>query len=87
MDNFMEITEVSIVPIKNHKTSIAKCEITMNKSLILRGIIIRQGKNNLLVHFPSNIGFPDEKCKKDTTNRILATYIINYCAEDGNVSE
>lgn len=77
----MNITDLTIVPIKDDKSCRAHCEATFDSAFTLTGIQIREGKKGVFVKFPSVVRFTDEAHKKEASNRILATYIINHCID------
>ncbi len=77
----MEITDLTIIPEKAHPSHIACCTVTFDSALIISGIHIRENKNGIYVQFPSAFNFTDEEYRKEASNRILATYVINHCSE------
>jgi len=91
----LDITELKIYPVKERVTeTIAFCTATFNAALTVCGIRIREGKKGIYVAFPSQksrerryaIVYPaNEEVKKEISNRILATYVINHL-EDDNVA-
>lgn len=77
----MTITDLSIVPVQDQKPCRADCAVTFDSNLTLTGIQVREGKKGIFIHFPSVVRFADEARKKETENRILATYVINHCLD------
>ena len=93
----LDITELKIVPTKlENSQTIAFCKATFNNSLIVNGIRIREGKKGIYVTYPFTGGKPQKKvwpvvypankeARKEISNRILATYVINHCVDDYEV--
>lgn len=87
----LDITELKIFPVKEKVSStIAFCTATFNSALVVSGIRIREGKKGIYVTYPVHIShgnrFPivyvvNEEAKKEISNRILATYVINHCVD------
>ncbi len=88
----LEITELKIFPTKNLDTSvIAVCVATFNNALVVSGLKIKESKQGIYVAFPfqrnsdgihSRVYPVNEEVRKEISNRILATYVINHCVED-----
>jgi DNA-binding cell septation regulator SpoVG len=94
----LDITELKIVPTKlENSPTLAFCKATFNDSLVVNGIRIREGKKGIYVAFPLSGGKPQKnrflpivypanpQAKKEISNRILATYVINHCVDDYEV--
>ncbi|OGJ90448.1 MAG: hypothetical protein A2268_02990 [Candidatus Raymondbacteria bacterium RifOxyA12_full_50_37] len=90
--NELDITELRIYPVKEKKSNLlAFCTATFNNALVVSGIRIKEGVKGVYVTFPVQksgdktypIVFPaSEEARKEISNRILATYIINHCVDD-----
>lgn len=73
----MEITNVDIkVP---QTDCVARVSITIDTAIRIDFIKIMEGKKGVYVQWPKSIVFVDKDEKKDMSNRILATYVCNYC--------
>jgi DNA-binding cell septation regulator SpoVG len=94
----LDITELKIVPSKPESSpTLAVCKATFNDSLVVHGIRIREGKKGIYVAFPLAGGgapksrfrplvYPaNSQARKEISNRILATYVINHCVDDYEV--
>lgn len=93
----LDITDLKIMPTKTENSqTIAFCKAVFNHSLVVNGIRIREGKKGIYVTFPFSGGNTQKKIwpvvypankeiRKEISNRILATYVINHCVEDYSV--
>ncbi len=94
----IDITDLKIVPTKfENSQTIAFCQAIFNNSLVVNGIRIREGKKGIYVAYPFAGGnlkkkdfrpivYPANKeARKEISNRILATYVINHCVDDYKV--
>jgi DNA-binding cell septation regulator SpoVG len=94
----LDITELKITPSKlEGSQTLAFCKATFNHSLVVNRIKIREGKKGIYVAFPlsggrasSNKFWPvvypaNKQARKEISNRILATYVINHCIDDYEV--
>jgi DNA-binding cell septation regulator SpoVG len=98
IDPCFDITELKIIPAKlENSPTLAFCKATFNHSLVVNGIRIREGKKGIYVAFPLAGGNPKNQkfrpivypaspeARKEISNRILATYVINHCVDDYEV--
>jgi len=94
--NIVELTELKIFPAKKENSNLlAFCIATFNESLIVSGIRIKEGKKGVYVTFPITTGtdgkmhpvvYPASgEARKEICNRILASYVVNHCADDYQV--
>ncbi|MFH0920800.1 MAG: SpoVG family protein [Fibrobacterota bacterium] len=92
----LDITELKIMPSKwENSPTRALCSATFNGSLVVHGIRIMEGKKGIYVAFPLTGGrgsshtgrrpivYPaNPEIRKEISNRILATYVINHCVDE-----
>jgi DNA-binding cell septation regulator SpoVG len=82
----MEITELKIFPNRDQKfplkSCLADCIATFESGLKVKHLRIMEGKKGIYVRFPGSLSFETQESKKQITNRILATYVINHCIDD-----
>ena len=79
----MEITELKIIPYKDKKLyGIAYCIAVFNESLRISGIRIMEGKKGVYIRFPKDLSFIGKEARRQVSNRILATYVVNHCMDD-----
>jgi len=83
----LDVTHLEIVPLKNELfpvhvkgQNIATFKATVNESLVVSGSI-KASKKGIYCTYPKGISFLKD-AKKTLSNRILATYVINYCIEE-----
>lgn len=94
----LDITDLKIMPSKWENSSTrALCSATFNHSLVVHGIRIIEGKKGIYVAFPLTGGrsagarfrpvvYPaNAEARKEISNRILATYVINHCVDEYTV--
>jgi len=92
--NDLDITNLKIMPSKfDDSPTRALCTAVFNDALVVSGIRIKEGKKGIYVSFPmmSRHGNPKPRpvvypanpvARKEISNRILATYVINHCVDD-----
>jgi len=88
----LEITDLKIYPQHKESSNVrAFCVVTFNNALIVSGIRIKEGEKGIYIAFPLNktgdkqfpVVYPATgDARKEISNRILATYVVNYCIED-----
>jgi stage V sporulation protein G len=88
----LDITELRIYPTKKESAIKAFCTATFNHALCVSGIRIKEGKKGVYVAFPLTtsatgkrhpVVFPATgEARREISNRILATYVINHCVDD-----
>jgi len=82
----MDITELTITPVKyqDDRTPkcLAVCFVSFQAGLQLRNIRILEGKKGIFIRFPNVVSFANSEARKEASNRILATYVINHCVDD-----
>jgi stage V sporulation protein G len=89
----IDITDLKIYPSKKEDSNTrAFCVATFNDSLVVSGIRIKEGKKGIYVAFPIQDGLNGKKfpvvypasgdARKEISNRILATYVVNHCVDD-----
>lgn len=93
----LDITDLRITPNPRPDSQVrAFCTATFNNALVVSGIRITEGKKGIYIRFPlsSRFGSPKPRpivyaatpeAKKEISNRILATYVINHCIDDYEV--
>jgi len=88
----LEVTDLKIYSQKKEGSNVlALCVATFNNALVVTGIQIKEGKNGIYVTFPVRnvfgktlpVVYPASgDARKEISNRILATYVVNHCIED-----
>jgi len=80
-----EITELSVIPTASDVAGACRaiCRASLNNGLAIKNIRILEGKKGIYVKYPPSVEFLDKETKKEASNRVLATYVINHCI-DGN---
>jgi len=95
----LDITDLKITPSKwENSNTRALCSATFNDSLVVHGIRIIEGKKGIYVAFPLTGGrsnghtgrrplvYPaTPEIRREISNRILATYVINHCVDEYTV--
>ncbi len=93
----LEITDLQIFPSKRENSNLrAFCKATFNHSLVVAGIRIKEGKKGIYVAFPLQSAADGKKkfpmvypasgdARKEISNRILATYVVNHCVDEYDV--
>lgn len=88
----LEITSLKIYPSETEGSNLlANCVVTFNDALVVSDIKIKEGKKGIYVAFPirENTGnfmpvvYPSSgEARKEISNRILATYVVNHCIDE-----
>jgi DNA-binding cell septation regulator SpoVG len=60
---------------------VAKVDIDIEGGVIIKYIKILESKAGIYVKWPQSIQFTNHDTKKELSNRILATYVINHCED------
>ena len=96
-EHALDITDLKIMPSKwDEGSTRAFCTAIFNHALVVTGIRIKEGKKGIYVSFPmqSRTNSPKPRpvvwpaspeAKKEISNRILATYVINHCVDEYQV--
>jgi hypothetical protein len=81
-----EITSVKIVPgrVKHGRSeTLAKGEAVFNEALVV-GFKICEGKKGIYCLW-MGVTFETPEARKEASNRVLATYVVNHCCDDYTV--
>lgn len=78
----LELNNLIILPSLNEGILKATCIATFNDALVISGIQIKEDPSGLCVTFPPDVAPRSEDIRKDISNRILATFVINHCCKD-----
>lgn len=76
------IQDLIITPYKDRGPLRARFRASLDIGIIVYGRIL-ESKKGIYCTF-RGIGFHKPEVKKELSNRVLATYVINYCIQDYN---
>ena len=88
----LEITDLKVHPVKGKEDgTLAYVTATFNDALIVSNIRIKEGVKGIYIEFPLQraldgkqypIVYPSSgDSRKEISNRILATYVVNHCVD------
>lgn len=80
-----EITNLKINPLSKGSDCLAYCTVEIGGALEIDNVKIMDGKKGIYVRWPININLIKNAAtdyRKEFSNRILATYVVNHCVDE-----